>query len=120
MAKKGNLFFKNPSEGVVVYQQKIRVVKKKDDGLPKYYAGMKEAFRRFRTAFQSDIQSRDRNRDSNLTIPHINYIVFTFFGSFDSEKFVSRYKQNFGLVPVKFSLFNTRGVFAIENPDKFK
>lgn len=120
MAKKDNLFFRNPSEGVVVYQQKTRVVKRKDDGLPKYYEGMKDNFRRCITSFNSALTNRIQNRDNAIQQPHIEYISLTFFGSFDSEKFVARYRENFGLIPILFDLFNTHAIFAIENQTKFK
>lgn len=120
MAKKENLFFRNPSEGVVVYQQKTRVVKKKDDGLPRYYEGMKDTFRRCINSFNDAVASRLQNRDNTIQLPHIEYISVTFFGSFDSEKFVSRYRENFGLVPILFDHFNTHAIFAIENRIKFK
>lgn len=117
---KPHLYFRNPTEGIVQYAQKARPVKKQDDGLPKYYEGMKDEFRNCISRFNTDLTQRNQNRNPNIAIPHIDYIKLTFFGSFDSEKFVPKYRQNFGLVPIKFERFNTEATFAVENQTTFR
>ncbi|HBX51342.1 MAG: hypothetical protein A2275_08130 [Bacteroidetes bacterium RIFOXYA12_FULL_35_11] len=115
-----HLHFNNPQEGVVEYKQKTRVVTRDDDGLPKYYQHMKDTFRNCTANFNSDKNTRHQNRNNTLRLPqHIDYILINFFGPFDIEKFTNRYKQNFGLVPVKFELFNSLGLFAIDNDNLF-
>lgn len=118
--KKPHLHFRNPVEGTVQFKQRLRNVTQTNDGLPKYYDRMKDEFRTCISQFNADRAERIQNRSASITVPHIDYIKLTFFSSFDSEKFVPRYRQNFGLVPIKFDLFNTQAIFAIENETNFQ
>lgn len=118
--RKPHLHFKNPIEGTVQFKQKPRVVTQTNDGLPRYYDRMKDEFRSCISQFNTDRAQRIQNRNVAITVPHIDYIKLTFFSSFDSEKFVPRYRQNFGLVPIRFDLFNTQAIFAIENEVNFQ
>jgi hypothetical protein len=116
---KSHLYFQNPIESTAVFKQKPRPPGKKPIELPKYYEGMKDEFRRCMTKFTSDRLSRVRARNRNIQIPHIDYIELTFFGPFDSTAFVPKYRQDFGFVPIKYSLFNTKVLFAINDETRF-
>ncbi|MFH2143051.1 MAG: S8 family serine peptidase [Bacteroidota bacterium] len=119
---KSHLFFRNPSEGVIPYRSRKggfseededeKVIEKPD------YTLLANSFRNCITRFENDLDHRNKSR--NITIDnHFDLIELTFQGSFMQEKFQAHYIQIFGLIPVRFSLFNRKGLFAIENRTKF-
>lgn len=120
MSSKPHLFFKNPREGVVKYKQKVRFVDSKKNDQPKSYVNMQVVLTNSMRRFLRARDIRHERRKTSLEIPaHIDYIEIYFYAPFDIEEFSNRYKQYFGLVGVKFELFNTIGLFAIEDDHKF-
>lgn len=121
MSSKSHLFFRNPIEGKVRYQQSTRYMGTPDDTEEeKNYTPMKETFRRCREIFISDQQIRIRKRNQALNVPeHLNYIEIHFFDAFNSSKFENIYRNRFGLAPVTFKNYNGIGIFAITDSDLF-
>ena len=121
MNLKPHLFFRNPVEGKVRYQQSSRYMGGTDDPEEeKNYAPMKETFRGCREAFISDRQLRIQNRNQALNIPeHLNFIEIHFFDAFNSGKFENFYRSSFGLAPVIYKNFNGIGIFAITDQTLF-
>ncbi|RLD59584.1 MAG: hypothetical protein DRJ01_11110, partial [Bacteroidetes bacterium] len=118
---KSHLYFKNPSEGVVSYKARQGGMGNsiEDDENEKNYVPIANAFKRYVSNYNSAIQHRIDNR--NLRVQsHFDLIELTFQGSFQQEKYQAHYIQAFGLVPVRFTLFNKKILFAIENRLKFK
>ena len=124
--RKSHLYFHNPVEGVTALRQKKRFpgnTNNKENEVidPDIYTPHKEEFRRSRDSFISDLRIRHDNRNPTLNIPaNIEYILLTFFDAFNSLEFEERYRQNFGLIPIKYFEFNTKGLFAINNQSKFE
>jgi Subtilase family len=119
MPQRPHLLFRNPTEGVVEYRPKVRAVfGQEDDDEPADYARMRE---NFRTNRRQLIEDRDlRHRSRSITLPqHIDYVELHFFGPFEYDKFANAYRSTFGLVPVKFTKFNTVGLFAVNNETQF-
>ncbi len=124
--RKSHLYFHNPIEGVTTLRQKKRFpgnTNNEENEVidPDIYTPHKEEFRRSRDSFISDLRIRHDNRNPTLNIPaNIEYILLTFFDAFNSLEFEERYWQNFGLIPIKYFEFNTKGLFAINNQSKFE
>jgi hypothetical protein len=68
--------------------------------------------------FNSDIDTRHANQPI-FAENHFDLIELTFQGSFMQEQFQPHYISVFGLIPVRFTLFNKKGLFAIEDRVKF-
>lgn len=118
---KSHLLFKNPAEGVVTYRGRLGGGDDKNKDEEKEipdYTPMANVFRVCMADFYEDIEYRHSNRILNFNI-HFDLIELTFQGSFNQEKFQGHYISNFGLLPVRFSLFNRKGLFAIEDREKF-
>lgn len=119
---KSHLYFRNPTEGVKRYKQKSRFIPNNpEEEAAKNYTPMKDSFSSsLRTFFQ--LQTiRVSRRNLSLNIPlNIDYIVLRFFDYFESTVFESRYRNNFGLVPIRYEEFNTIGYFAIHDLTKFQ
>jgi|WetSurMetagenome_2_1015567.scaffolds.fasta_scaffold04145_6 hypothetical protein len=118
---KPHLFFRNPVEGVAKYKQPKRNPGIQDtDDKEKNYDPRKEDYIRCRDLFHADRETRIRNRNLALNIPvHIEYIEIHFFDSFNSGTFENFYRNRFGLAPVVFKEFNSVGVFAVIDSDRF-
>lgn len=112
-----HLYFRNPVEGVVKFKQKPRysgTTEEEEEEEEKNYSPMRDDFIRSRTNYITDRNTRAQERNLQLNIPAtIELVELVFFDSFDSTFFENRYRQNFGLSPVNYSEFNTRGLFAV-------
>ncbi|NML20795.1 S8 family serine peptidase [Pseudoflavitalea sp. G-6-1-2] len=92
----------------------------RDDNNDKDYRPMARAFQSFLNRFRSDIQSREGERNEALNVPHhIDYIQITFFSQFVTSAFYNRWFNEFGILGVNFSKFNTEVLFAITDREKF-
>lgn len=122
MSPKPHLFFRNPVEGKVRYQQSSRFMGTQDDPEEeKNYAPMKEVFRSCRETFFSDQRVRIQNRNQSINIPaHLDYIEIHFFDAFNSGKSENFYRARFGLAPVTFKNFNGIVIFAITDNELFQ
>jgi hypothetical protein len=119
MPQRPHLLFRNPTEGVVEYHPKVRAVfGPEDDDEPADYTRMRENFRGYRRQLIEDRDLRHRSRSITL-LRHIDYVELHFFGPFDYDKFANAYRSAFGLVPVKFTKFNTIGLFAVNSETLF-
>lgn len=118
---KPHLFFRNPIEGVERYQQRVRnpgILDAEDEG--KNYDPRREDYIRCRDSFRADRETRIRRRNLALNIPeHIEFIEIHFFDSFNSGRFENIYRTRFGLAPVLFKEFNSVGVFAVIDSERF-
>lgn len=123
---KSHLYFRNPHEGVETLRLRRRSVgdtnkEESDESDPKDYTPQKSEYRRAKTLFISEQSSRRSNRNIEITVPsHIEYIFFEFFNAFNSRDFENRYREVFGLTPVKYIEYNTKGLFAIVNEEQFQ
>src|SRR5690554_6282671 len=120
---KSHLLFKNPSEGVVTYRGRLGGGNGnneiEDDSEAPDYEPMAIEFRECINNFNRNIRQRHNNRSLALD-NHFDLIEITFQGSFNQEKFQSHYISEFGIEPIRFSSFNKKGLFAIEDEEKFR
>jgi|YelNatPaOPRAMG01_1025707.scaffolds.fasta_scaffold12873_3 hypothetical protein len=124
--KKSHLYFHNPVDGVTTLRQRPRVpgnIKNEDpDEIDvSIYSPHKDEFRRSRELFISELRVRRENRIPALNIPaNVEYILLDFFNVFNSIDFEKKYRNDFGIVPVKYFEYNTVGLFAISNQTLFE
>lgn len=116
--KKPHLYFRNPVEGVVKFKQRSRYSGDSEEGEEEPeevdYSPMRDDFIRSRDNYLSDKRAKERQRNTQLNVPAtIELVELEFFNSFDSTFFENRYRTNFGLSPVRYSEFNTKGLFAV-------
>lgn len=118
-----HLIFKNPIEGAVPFKQKPRYggeSEQDEETEAKDYSPKRDDFIRSRNSFLAQRQIRIENRNEALQVPaHIEYIQIGFHDVFDSSVFENRYRLNFGLSPVRYTSFNTLGLFAIVDQGLF-
>src|SRR5688572_4651905 len=116
MSKKNHLSFRNPLLGVENFNYGSRFPgqnEEDEERLPDYRP-LSETYRISLNAFKSNAQRRIQERNLLLNVPgNITSIDIEFFGWFDSKGFENYYRQNFGLSPVSYYDFNTRGTFAV-------
>ncbi len=118
---KPHLFFKNPVEGTTTLKgrpggggndDKDQNKKNKD------YRLMASIFADCIVKYESDYEERVERR--TVTVEnHFDSIEINFFAGFDEVKFKAYYIDNFGLELLRLSHFNRRGLFAIEDEEKF-
>ncbi|MCT4587611.1 MAG: S8 family peptidase [Carboxylicivirga sp.] len=68
--------------------------------------------------FESDYMDRVEARSIEVEY-HFDSIELNFFAGFDEVKFKAYYINNFGIELLRLSHFNRKGLFAIEDEDKF-
>lgn len=122
---KPHLFFKNPFEGVEKIRSRNRYHKndkEEEDKIElKNFAPQREVFVYSRREYFRERVLRESKRNTKLSIPaKIEYIILEFFDYFNTVDFEIKYENDFGLSHVRFSDFNTKGLFAVINEDKFK
>ncbi len=124
--RKSHLYFHNPVDGVTTLRQKQRVPgntnnEDTDEIDVSIYTPHKDEFRRAHAQFISDRRARRENRIRALDIPaNVEYIILEFFNVFDSIKYENYYRNDFGIVPVKYFEYNTAGLFAISDQTLFE
>lgn len=116
---KSHLIFKNPEEGMVEYKSRPGGGGKEEDEEDKDYLYMANMFVSCRDAFEVDREYRHDNRTIELPV-HFDLIQIDFFGAFDQPSYEAYYSNMFGLALQHLSKFNKRGLFAIEDHDKFE
>jgi hypothetical protein len=123
---KSHLYFRNPKDGVERLKLKRRFVpdtnkEETDEFDPKSYTPQKEEYRRAKSLFQSEQKARRSKRNPELKVPtHIEYVLIEFFDAFNSLDFENKYRKTFGLSPVLYFEYNTKGLFAIIDDEQFK
>src|SRR5215211_933934 len=88
--------------------------------LPQAYRQQKQRLRHSLTQFSAQRAARINER--TLPIPnHIDYVRIDFFVVFSNDEFKtkSRFRNEFGLVPVAYANFNQTVYFAIADQTKF-
>lgn len=118
---KPHLFFRNPVEGTSKLKSRpggIGSDDKEKDQDPKDYRKMADNFSYCLTKYESDHSIRVANRTEKVS-NQFDVIQLTFFAGFDEVKFKSYYIDKFGLELLRLSHFNRKGLFAIENEEKF-
>lgn len=92
-----------------------------DESNPKDYSPQKKDYKRLKASFFVDQNFRRAGRKPDLTVPsHVEYISFEFFDAFNSIDFENKYRNTFGLSPIKYYEYNTKGLFAVIDEEKFK
>lgn len=123
MANKSHFLFNNAVEGTVPFKQKPRYggTSEEDEAIEVIdHSPKREDFIRSREQFFSQRAARIANRNEALQVPsHVEYIQIIFHNVFDSSVFENKYRQNFGLSPIRYTGFNTIGVFAIVDDGLF-
>ena len=123
---RSHLYFRNPLEGVEKVKLRSRYNSnedsEKDDEIDiSKFDPQKDSFATSRDQYLNDRAYRESHRNPSLDVPvKIEYIIFEFFDYFNTADFEIKYYDQFGLSPVKFSEFNTKGIFAVVDEEKFK
>lgn len=123
--KKPHLYFRNPVEGVVRFKQRPRFsgASEEEEEVEEEeidYTPIRESFIRSRRNYIADKNAKQQQRNPQLNIPAtVELVELSFFNSFDSVFFENRYRTNFGLSPVRYSEFNTKGLFAVIDDTAF-
>jgi hypothetical protein len=85
------------------------------------YTQMVVNFRNNLTQLRLDQQSRIEQRSPQLAVPrHIDYVKINFQSQFVVTTFFPQWYDEFGLMAIHFSKFNTEGLFAVVDNDKFQ
>ena len=119
--KKPHLYFKNTLEGSSILKPRPgggRKEEREKDDSSKDYSLMASTFSDCLDKFDIALKERVKNR----TIDAINYfdaIELNFFAGFKEANFKAHYIDYFGLVLLRLTHFNRKGLFAIENVEKF-
>jgi hypothetical protein len=119
MSNKPHRYFKNPQEGVVTYVQRTRKVGESEE-VEKNYTPKREDFSRSIEQFYQEKAKRQTKRNVKLNVPaEIDLIKIVFHDVFNSSGFENKYSRNFGLSALRYTEFNTVGLFAITDTSKF-
>jgi hypothetical protein len=118
--QKPHLLFKNPSDGVATYKQrKGGGPDEEEKDKPNYDPLIANQFAISLIEFQSSLAQRYRNRTLQLPI-HFDLIEIEFQAYFDQSVFQQPYYNDFGLDLVHISLFNRKGLFIIDDENRFE
>lgn len=92
-----------------------------ESGEPKNYFPMAQAFRGYLARFNNDIKVRIAERNPEIKVPmHVEYMQILFHSQFVISDFYSQWFNEFGLLGIHFSKFNTEVLFSISDYDKFQ
>lgn len=119
MPQKPHLYFRNPSEGVILYKQRTGGFgpNDKEEEEPNYQP-MANVFSQSLLAFRGAKIYRDQHRTLNIPT-HFDMIELEFQDYFDQPKYEASYQEQFGLSLVHLSFFNRKGLFIIDDAEKF-
>lgn len=118
---KPHLYFKNPIEGISRLKGRPGGGGKEEDekdDRKKDYRLMASTFSANLEKYETDYIERYESRAIELE-KHFDAIELNFFAGFNEVKFKAYYIDNFGLEILRLTHFNRKGLFAIENADKF-
>jgi len=120
MADKPHLLYTKPPEGVETFKYSRRGGGGKDKPTDEQKADRTNDFRRIIRTYERDFNIRQDQRNPDIQVPaEIVCVEMTFFGWFDSGDFEIKYRQDFGLLPLKFFDLNTKVLFAVIDSDLF-
>ncbi|MGB5989678.1 MAG: S8 family serine peptidase [Marinifilaceae bacterium] len=119
MPRKPHLYFRNPSEGVIIFKQRKGggSSKNKDDEEPDYKP-MANVFSKCIKDFRKSKAYRVEHRTLSIQT-HFDMIELEFQDYFDQPKYEETYLNQFGLALVHLSYFNRKGLFIIDDTIKF-
>lgn len=119
MSQKSHLYFRNSDEGLVKYKHRSGGGGGEEEKTEKDYTLMAENFSKAKNKLYSDIEIRHNSR--TIDIPeHFDLIEITFQGYFNQPKYEQSYFNEFGLLLLHLSDYNQKGLFAIEDEQKFR
>lgn len=116
---KSHLIFRNPEEGLVEYKSRPGGGGNEEDEEEKDYTYMANVLSECEAIFYSDIEDRHANRTLDLPV-HFDLIQIDFFGAFNQPEYEGYYSNTFGLALLHLSRFNRRGLFAIDDQERFE
>jgi hypothetical protein len=122
MPRKPHLYFHNPQEGVTTYKQRSRYPERpeEEENDIKDYTPKSEDFIRSIASYYDGKRRRETSRNVSLRVPaKVDYIKITFHNIFQSDVFENSYRTLFGLSCVRYTSFNTIGLFAVIDEGKF-
>lgn len=115
---KPHLYFNNPQEGLVEYQQRPGGGGSNDSDDDVNYVPIANAFELSKNNFLANQVVRHEKR--TLEIPnHFDLVEIEFQAYFDQPQFEQAYYNNFGLSLVHLSRFNKVGLFIISDIERF-
>jgi len=119
MADRPHLLYTKPPEGIETFKYSRRGGgKEKPTEMQK--VDRTNDFQRIIRDYERDFNARMEQRNRNIQVPaEIVCVEITFFGWFDSSDFEIRYRQDFGLLPLKFYNLNTKVLFAVIDSELF-
>lgn len=115
---KPHLLFRNPGEGLVEFKPRRGFVPEIEEERVKDYKYLAGVLSKCKEIFHNDIKIRHNDRILDLPV-HFDLIQIDFFGAFDQPGYEGYYNNTFGLALQHLSKFNRRGLFVIEDEDKF-
>lgn len=117
---KSHLLFKNPQEGTSIFIGRPGGGGKEDEEktIQKDYRNLAREYRRCMHYYINDERIRHDNRELQIE-NHFDLIELTFFKGYDQQGFEGYYSDTFGLILLHLSSFNRKGLFAIEDRNKF-
>lgn len=119
MAEKPHLLFQNPRLPAARFRYKSRFpgLDQDEERAPDYMP-LAADYQSALTKYATDAALRVSQR--TIQVPaNILYLEIDFFGWFDGKNFENHYRNNFGLSPLKYLEYNTKGIFAITSADRF-
>jgi len=126
MELKPHLLYSKDSEAKAefIYKHRYPGNQKTDDEVELVVDDNREKRKSFEISMRSfvgDYKRRVSERVQDLGVPQeVIAIELKFHGLFKSNEFEKSYWTDFGLVPISFTDFNTRGLFLVENTEVFK
>ncbi len=117
---KSHLLFNNPQEGSAIYKGRPGGGGNNEEEreIHKDYRNLARDYDRCLSQYLHDERKRHEDRSFEIET-NFDLIELTFFKGFDQQGFEAYYIETFGLVLVHLSSFNRKGLFAIENREKF-
>ncbi len=120
MEKLPHLLFKNSINGKIEFTQLSRFGGIKEEEEEKNYYPLRDDYKKYLEQYEKSKSLRENNRDKSLNIKtRIEYIYLYFFDTFNAD-LSKKYREKYGISPVKLENFNTQGLFVVENKVKFK
>lgn len=117
---KSHLLFKNPQEGSSIYKGRPGGGgnTEEENNIEKDYRNLAHDYERCLRKYSNDERSRHENRSFEIEA-NFDLIELVFFKGFDQQGYEAYYIDYFGLVLLHLSSFNRKGLFAIDNIQKF-
>ena len=80
-----------------------------------------EEYRKSIKSVKAGRETREAERSKSIVLPkHIENIEFEFHDWFNAFDFEAKYRENFGISPIKYFDLNTKGIFAVIEGELFE